>query len=133
MRSGRGFTLFETIIVIGLLSLVAVGIKTIQPRIHEAQNSGRDEYVGLQLAQGCAERLLLVRRKLGYANVTTTTCNGMGGLGGFAADPVVALRDASNTVISACATATCTASITVARTAGPFNAPAALTLQLSEY
>jgi len=132
-RGARGFTLFETVFVIVLLALVAAVIKGMQPRIFETQTNGRDQYVGLELARGCAERLLAVRRRLGYGNVTTTTCNGMGGLGSFGANPTVALKGSDNSVLTACSTATCTATISVAKTSGPAASLAAITLQLSAY
>jgi type II secretory pathway pseudopilin PulG len=129
----RGFTLFETIICIGLLGLVSAGILTIQPQIFKTQTMGRDEYVGLELAQACAERLLGTRRTVGFGSVTDTLCNGMGGLGGFAANPRVALTVAGGASAAACSTATCTASITVSKTSGPPAALGALTVELRSY
>lgn len=128
-----GFTLLETIVVIGMLALAAAGLLSIQPRIHQTQNAFRDQVTGLELQRSCADRLLLIRRKLGYANVTTASCNGLGGLGGYAANPTVSLRDASNGTVSACASATCTVTITVAKTTGSQDVPPALTLQFSNY
>ena len=133
-RRTRGFTLFETIFVIGLLAIASVAITKLQPSIWRSQNDGRDQYVGLELVKACGERLLAVRRKLGYANVTNTLCNGMGGLGGFAANPTVVLLAADNvTQLTVCSTATCTATITIAKTTAPAASLAALTLQLSSY
>jgi len=128
-----GFTLFETIIVIGLLTLVSMGILAMQPQVFKTQTSGRDQYVGLELMKACAERLLAVRRHTGFASVTSSLCNGMGGIGGFANDHTVALRDAGNTAITTCSSATCTATITIDKTAGPAAALSAITLQLSAY
>jgi len=132
-RHQAGFTLFETIIVIGLLTLVSMGILAMQPQVFKTQTSGRDQYVGLELMKACAERLLAVRRHTGFASVTSSLCNGMGGIGGFANDPTVALRDAGNTAITTCSSATCTATITIDKTAGPTAALSAITLQLSAY
>jgi prepilin-type N-terminal cleavage/methylation domain-containing protein len=127
-----GFTLFETIIVIALLALVAGGLLAMQPQVHKVQNEGREEVVGLDLMRACAERLLALRRSTGYATVDTAVCDGMGGTGGFAANPTVALKDASNAMISSCSSATCTATISVTKTAGTV-ALVPLTLQLSNY
>jgi len=133
-RRTRGFTLIETVLVIGILGLAAVTLKGMQPRIFATQNDGRDQYIGLELVKACSERVLAVRRKLGYANVTNTLCNGMGGVGGFAANPTIVLIGSVNaTPLTSCSTATCTATITIAKTSGPAASLAALTLQLSSY
>ncbi len=129
----RGFTLYETIIAIGLLGMVSAGLLSMQPQIHKTQNMGRDEYVGLELAQACAERLLLVRRRSGYGSVTDSLCNGLGGFGGFAANPTVVLAVAGGASAAACSTATCTARITVSKTSGPAVALGALTVEMSSY
>jgi hypothetical protein len=83
LRDGRqgGFTLFETVIVIGLLTLVSLALLAMQPQIFKTQTAGRDEFVGVELMRGCAERLLAVRRNTGFSSVTSTLCNGMGGGG----------------------------------------------------
>jgi type II secretory pathway pseudopilin PulG len=132
-RRQRGFTLFETILVIGILTLVSFGMMSMQPQVWKAQTNTRDGYVGLELMLGCAERLLAVRRRSGYASVTSTLCNGMGGVSGFAANPTVTLVDAANATVSACASATCTATILIAKTTTPPATLAPLTLQLSAY
>ena len=38
LRRAPGFTLFETVIVIGLLSLCATGLVTMLPQVFKAQN-----------------------------------------------------------------------------------------------
>jgi type II secretory pathway pseudopilin PulG len=130
---GRGFTLFETIIVIGLLAMASVVIAAIQPRVWATQTNFRDQVVGLELMRGCAERLLAVRRNTGYTAVTNTLCNGMGGVGGFAANPTVTLADGANNVLASCSTATCTATILASKTGTPAATLVAITLQLSNY
>lgn len=132
-RRQRGFTLFETIIVIAILTLVSYGILAMQPQVFKTQINGRDQFVGLGLMRGCAERLLAVRRNTGYASVTPTLCNGMGGVGGFAANPTVTLVDSTNTSVTACTGSTCTATILFAKTTTPAATLAAITLQLSAY
>lgn len=129
----RGFTLFETTFVIALLTLASLGLIAMQPQIFKTQTNGRDQYVGLELIQACAERLLAVRRQTGYGSVTNTLCTGLGGVGGFAANPTVAMVDAGGTAITTCSSATCTATITIAKSSGPAASLAALTLRLSSY
>ena len=132
-RRQGGFTLFETIVVIAMLTLVSLGLIAMQPQVFKTQTTGRDEFVGFELTRACAERLLAVRRQTGYGSVTNTLCNGMGGVGDFAANPTVTLADATNTAITACSSATCTATISIAKTSGPAAALTALTLRLSAY
>ncbi|WP_066336581.1 hypothetical protein [Azohydromonas lata] len=129
----RGFALLETVLVIGLLGLVAAGLLSMQPRVFATQNEARDQYVGLEIQRACAERLLGLRRQLGFTNVNASLCNSLGGVGGFAANPGVALLDAAGTSITTCASATCTATITLARANGAAAVLPALTLQLSAY
>ena len=132
-RQQRGFTLFETILVIGLLALVSTGLIAMQPSVFKTQTNGRDQAVGLELMRACAERLLAVRRHTGYGSVTTTLCDGMGGIGGFASNPTVTMTDTSNTAITACSSATCTVAIIIAKSSGPAAALTPVTLQLSNY
>jgi hypothetical protein len=104
-----------------------------QPRVFATQNNGRDQYVGLEILQACGERLLAVRRQLGYINVTSSLCNGMGGLGGFASNPTVSLTDASGNAVTTCTGASCTATIILSKATGPAASLSALTLRLSAY
>jgi prepilin-type N-terminal cleavage/methylation domain-containing protein len=133
MPYGRGFTLIESVMVIAMLAMVAAGLLSMQPRVFATQNNGRDQFVGLEAMQGCAERLLAVRRQLGYINVTSSLCNGMGGLGGFASNPTVSLTDASGNAVTTCTGASCTATIILSKTTGPAASLSALTLRLSAY
>jgi len=57
----------------------------------------------------------------------------MGGVGGFASNPSVTLTDAGDTGITTCSSATCTATISITKSAGPAAALRPLTLQLSAY
>ena len=132
----RGFTLIETIIVIGLLTLVSLGILAMQPQVFKVQNSGRDQFVGFELTRACAERLLAVRRQMGFGSVTSSLCNGMGGVGGFEANPSVTLKDVDGNTVTPCASAsaTCTATIIIAKVSStPPASLTAITLQLSAY
>ena len=128
-----GFTLVETIFVIALLALVSVAIAKMQPQVFKTQTTSRDEYVGVELMRGCAERLLAVRRYAGYGNVTSTLCNAMGGISGFASNPTVTLKDDTDATITTCTSTTCTATILIAKTSGPAATLTPLTLRLSNY
>ena len=128
-----GFTLVESILAAGILALAAIAIMGVQKKIFANQTVARDQLVGTELVQACAERLLAVRRHTGFANVTSTLCNGMGGVGGFAANPTVTMQSASGVAITTCATATCTATIRIAKTSGPAVPSGNVTLRLSNY
>ena len=127
--AAHGFTLFETIIVIGLLTLVSLGLMAMQPQIFKAQTASRDEYVGDELMQACAERVLAVRRAVGYASVSTSTCAVLGSVAGLT--PSVAL-EVDGAASSPCGGSTCKATIKVLK-AGVAAALPALTLELKSY
>ena len=133
----QGFTLMEMVLAIVLLGVAAVVVLRLQPHLFAAQTAGRDEVTGLELQRACAERLLAVRRQQGYGAVqgslgAAPSCNGLGGIGGFAANPTVVLMDAAASAVGACASATCTATISVPKTTGAAPLPP-LVLQLSRY
>ena len=134
LRHQGGFTLFETILVIGLLTLVSLGLMAMQPQVFKTQTTGRDQFIGFELTLGCAERLLAVRRFVGYGSVYTNTCAGMGSaVGGYDADPTVTLADANGNPTNPCSTATCTATISIAKSSLPAATLTRITLQLSAY
>jgi len=128
----RGFTLFETILVIGILALASVALMKLQRDVFVTQTYGRDEAAGNDLLRGCGERLLAVRRNIGYEQVSNTLCSTMGNVGGFG-NPTVTMVDAAATAISSCTSATCTITISVAKTSGPAALLSPITLQLSAY
>ena len=127
-----GFTLFETILVIGVLALVSAGIASMQPSVFKTQTTGRDEFVGVELMRACAERVLAVRRHVGYVSVSTGACSVIAGVGGFSS-PTVALADANGNSITTCSTATCTATIKIAKSTDTAEALPRFTLQLTNY
>jgi type II secretory pathway pseudopilin PulG len=131
--SQGGFTLFETVLVIAMLTAVSLCIVAMQPQVFKAQTTGRDQFVGSELMRACAERLLAVRRNTGYATVANSLCTGMGGVGGFNSNLTVTLVDASGSAITTCSSATCTATIIVAKSAAPAATLTPITLQLSAY
>jgi Tfp pilus assembly protein PilV len=132
-RRQGGFTLFETVLVIAILTAVSLGIMAMQPQVFKAQTTARDEFVGVELMRACAERLLAVRRNTGYVTVADNLCNGMGGVSAFNSNLGVTLADASGTSITTCSSATCTATISVAKTTAPAATLTPITLQLSAY
>jgi prepilin-type N-terminal cleavage/methylation domain-containing protein len=134
MRHQRGFTLFETVLVIALLGLVSAGLMAMQPQVFKVQNNGRDQVIGIGLLNACAERLLAKRRQSGLAAVTSDLCNGMGaGSPGFQSDPTVILKDAGNASVTTCSSASCTATITATKATAPAASLSAITLQLFAY
>ena len=128
-----GFTLFETVLVIAILAAVSLGVLTMQPQIFKAQTTARDEFVGVELMRACAERLLAARRNSGYVTVANSLCNGMGGVGGFASNPTVTLVNANGNAITTCSSASCTATIIIAKSAAPAAALMPITLRLTAY
>jgi len=131
--SQGGFTLFETVLVIAILAAASLSILAMQPQVFKTQTTARDEFVGVELMRACAERLLAVRRNTGYVTVADNLCNGMGGVGAFNSNLGVTLADASGTSITTCSSATCTATISVAKTTAPAATLTPITLQLSAY
>jgi len=116
-----------------MLTAVSLGIMAMQPQVFKTQTTGRDQVVGLELMHACAERLLAVRRNTGYASVTNSLCNGMGGVGGFASNPTVTLADANGNVITTCGSATCTATIIVTKSTAPAATLTPITLRFTAY
>jgi hypothetical protein len=116
-----------------MLTAVSLAILMMQPQVFKTQTTGRDEFAGFELTRACAERLLGVRRNIGYASVANSLCNGMGGVGGFASNPTVTLADDSGNSITTCSSATCTATIIIAKSAAPAATLTPITLQLSAY
>ena len=127
-----GFTLFETILVIGLLAFASVALMKLHGAVFTTQTYGRDETVGNDLLRACAERLLSVRRNIAYSQVTNTLCSTMGNVGGFG-NPTVTMVDASAATITTCSSATCTITISVAKTSGQAALLSPITFQLSAY
>ena len=126
-----GFTLIETMMVMVVLGIAATTIVSLQGNIFQGQANNKDMQVGVPLLQECAEQVLALRRQSvsGYATVTSSACSGMGNYGGFGV-PVVTLRDDSNASVTACASTTCTATITIGK--GGSNL-ASITLRLANY
>ena len=89
----RGFTLLESIIVIVVLGLAAVGIGAIQSNVFRNQATLKDYQVGTRLMLECAEHLLAVRRfaQDGYNLLPvsgTAVCQNMTALTGYSVPTV---------------------------------------------
>jgi prepilin-type N-terminal cleavage/methylation domain-containing protein len=91
MKRQRGFTLFETIIVLVLVGTAAVGLIAMQGSLFKNRTAIDDMQVRVGLMQGCAEQVLAIRRYAGdgYAAVDTTlpafaSCGGLSAFGSFA-------------------------------------------------
>lgn len=84
MKGQRGFSLIELVVVIVLLGISAVAL--LQQFSQAAGSLGQNVQIqtAAQLAQGCAEHLLAVRRGEGYAIAIGTDCSGLAGIAGYA-------------------------------------------------
>jgi len=131
--SQGGFTLFETVLVIAILAAASLSILAMQPQVFKTQTTARDEFVGVELMRACAERLLAVRRNVGYVSVTSSLCDNMGGVGGFASPTVTLANSSGITNAPSCSSATCTATIIVAKSAAPAATLTPITLRLTAY
>jgi prepilin-type N-terminal cleavage/methylation domain-containing protein len=129
LAAHRGFTLIETIIVMVILGIGAAAIVSLQGNIFQGQSGNQNMQVGVQLMQECAEQVLAIRRNSGYTAVTTSACSNLGNYGGFGT-PSVTLKNDSNASVTACASTTCTATITISN-GGPNMTP--ITLRLANY
>ncbi len=88
-----GFTLVESIIVLVVLGIAAVGIISLQGRIFSGQSDIKNIQIGVQLMQECAEQVLAVRRQSGFSAVNTNTCSTLGNTGGFGPPSVTVTPD----------------------------------------
>jgi len=79
--ANKGFTLIESLIVMVVLSIAAVGIISLQGNILYSQSDNKDIQVGVQLMQECAEQVLATRQQSGYA--ATPSCSTLGNYGGY--------------------------------------------------
>jgi prepilin-type N-terminal cleavage/methylation domain-containing protein len=81
-----GFSLIELVVVIVLLGIAAVAL--LQQFSQAAGSLARNEQIqtAAQLAQGCAEHLLAVRRGQGYLTAIGTDCASLPGIAGYTTD-----------------------------------------------
>ena len=78
-----GFSLIELVVVIVLLGIAAVVL--LQQFSQAAGSLARNEQIqtAAQLAQGCAEHLLAVRRGQDYPTAIATDCASLPGIAGY--------------------------------------------------
>lgn len=72
--SSRGFTLVETIIVMIVLAIAALGIATMTGNIFDSQDENKDFQIGLKLMQECAEHVLAQRRSAATFSAFAPDC-----------------------------------------------------------
>ena len=126
----RGFTLVETVIVLIVLGLAAVVIVRLQGNIFKGAADANSAQISIQLLQECAEKIVGIRRNLGFAasQLNSTVCNNVTS-SGFSA-PTVTITNGSNgggsTLIAACPSATLDSCKLVTIRQGSLNTPVTL-------
>lgn len=102
----RGFTLVESVIVLVLLAIAAVGIISLQSNIFYGQSGNKNIQVGVQLMQECAEQILAIRRAKGYGDLslaagTSAACDLMKLTNPTYDHPIVTITVGDSTTIGA--------------------------------
>lgn len=65
-RPSSGFTLIEAVIVIIMLGIAGAAVVMLQGSMFSQRELTRDQQIGVQLQQECAERYLMIRQRLRY-------------------------------------------------------------------
>ncbi len=65
-QPSRGFTLIEAVIVIIMLGIAGAALVMLQGSIFSQRELTRDQQIGVQLQQECAERYLMIRQRLRF-------------------------------------------------------------------
>lgn len=81
MRTCRGFTLVELVMVILVVTIAATGLITALSRLGEATLMSERAQTAAELVQSCAEHLLAARRNRGVAAMDTN-CGAVPGFSG---------------------------------------------------
>lgn len=68
----RGFTLLETVVVIVMVGIAAAAMVMLQGTIFSQRELTRDQQIGTQLQQECAERFVVIRRTRGFNHALLT-------------------------------------------------------------
>ena len=130
MRSTGGFTLFELVVVMIIISVGFLGLARMFGDSIAPMVNAEDEQRAAQYAQECIEKILADRRSLGYSSATTSSCNGLSGMAtGFARSVATAAITGDST--SACPNGIACKTMTVTVTKG--NVSAAPTVLLVNY
>lgn len=87
-----GFSLIELVLVITLLSISSVGLVALFGQLTNSLAINNHTQTAAQLAQACAEHLLAMRRRSGYAMGGIADCSALPALNGFG-PPAVTLVD----------------------------------------
>ena len=67
-QPSRGFTLIELVVVIILLGIAGAAVVMLQGSVFSQRELTRDQQIGAQLQQECAERFVVIRRTQGFNN-----------------------------------------------------------------
>lgn len=65
-QPNRGFTLIELVVVIILLGIAGAVVVMLQGSVFSQRELTRDQQIGAQLQQECAERFVVIRRTRGF-------------------------------------------------------------------
>jgi Tfp pilus assembly protein PilV len=91
-----GFTIIEAVIVLLVIGVIALVLTSLQGKLWSGSLAGNQYQAATLAQQQCAEKILSVRRQLGYSAITTSTCNGLPSIQGVTA--TVAISSGSTPV-----------------------------------
>lgn len=72
-QPNRGFTLIEAVIVILMLGIAGAAMVMLQGSVFSQRELTRDQQIGAQLQQECAERFVVIRRTQGFNHALLQT------------------------------------------------------------
>ena len=79
-RLPYGFTIVESVIVLLVLAISAIGIASFSSNLFNSDGTNRTLQNGVKLLQECAEQVLMVRKHNGFkaTALTSSVCNSLG-------------------------------------------------------
>ena len=80
-----GFTIIEAVIVLLVIGVIALVLISLQGKLWSGSLAGNQYQAATLAQQQCAEKILTVRRRVGYDAVTTATCNELPSIQGVSA------------------------------------------------
>lgn len=86
-----GFTIIEAVIVLLVIGVIALVLTSLQGKLWSGSLAGNQYQAATLAQQQCAEKILSVRRQLGYLAVTASTCNGLPPIQGVTATVAVSV------------------------------------------